>query len=119
MTHYLKIKKLLLYSFIFFTNILLAQKVTIPIITENSMLLLQTDSDNRLMNVYFGKPLENENEFEEVSAGLNYDYSNQGIYNSAYTPSGTWNLSEPAIQVKHADENTSLELKYEVIKSKK
>jgi alpha-galactosidase len=64
------------------------------------------------MNVYFGKPLENENEFATVSAGYNYDYSNGGIYNSAYTPSGTWNMLEPAIQVKHADGNTSLELNY-------
>ena len=96
-----------------------AQKVTIPIATNNNMMLLQTDNNNRLMTVYFGKPLENENEFATVSAGYNYDYSNQGIYNSAYTPSGTWNLSEPAIQVKHADGNTSLELKYVSHKTEK
>ena len=111
-THYLNKKSILLFSFIIAATHLSAQTITIPITTENSMLLLQTDSNNRLMNVYFGKPLENENEFATVSAGYNYDYSNQGIYNSAYTPSGTWNLSEPAIQVKHADGNTSLELKY-------
>ncbi|WP_367755746.1 alpha-galactosidase [Flavobacterium sp. WC2430] len=98
--------------FMFGAISLWAQKVTIPIATNSNMMLLQTDNDNRLMTVYFGKPLENENEFAAVSAGYNYDYSNQGIYNSAYTPSGTWNLSEPAIQVKHADGNTSLELKY-------
>ncbi len=105
-------KSILLFGFMLAAIHLSAQKVTIPVATDNNMLLLQTDSNNRLMTVYFGKPLENENEFEAVSAGLNYDYSNQGIYNSAYTPSGTWNLSEPAIQVKHADGNTSLELKY-------
>lgn len=42
----------------------------------------------------------------------NFNDFNAGIYNSAYTPSGTWNLSEPAIQVIHSDGNTSLELKY-------
>ena len=110
-TRYFNKKSILLFSFIITVH-LSAQTITIPITTENSMLLLQTDSNNRLMNVYFGKPLENENEFASVSAGYNYDYSNQGIYNSSYTPSGTWNLSEPAIQVKHADGNTSLELKY-------
>lgn len=110
--HYLNKKRILLFSFIIAATQLSAQTTTIPVSTENSMLLLQTDSNNRLRNVYFGKPLENENEFAAVSAGLNYDYSNQGIYNSAYTPSGTWNLSEPAIQVKHADGNTSLELNY-------
>ena len=118
-THYLNKKSILLFSFIIAATHLSAQTITIPITTENSMLLLQTDSNNRLMNVYFGKPLENENEFATVSAGYNYDYSNQGIYNSAYTPSGTWNLSEPAIQVKHADGNTSLELKYVSHKTEK
>lgn len=111
-TLYINKKMISLFAFILGVFHLSAQTVTIPVSTENSMLLLQTDSNNRLRNVYFGKPLENESEYAAVSAGLNYDYSNQGIYNSAYTPSGTWNLSEPAIQVKHADGNTSLELKY-------
>nr|WP_314898220.1 alpha-galactosidase [uncultured Flavobacterium sp.] len=117
--HYFNKKSLFLFSFMIAAVNLSAQTITIPVTTENSMLLLQTDSDNRLRNVYFGKPLENENEFATVSAGYNYDYSNQGIYNSAYTPSGTWNLSEPAIQVKHADGNTSLELKYVSHKTEK
>ena len=89
-----------------------AQTVTIPIVTENNMVLLQSDSNNRLRTVYFGKPLENESEYEAVASGYIYDESNAGIYNSSYTPAGTWNFSEPAIQVKHADGNPSLELKY-------
>ena len=111
-TRYYNKKSIALFGFMIAAIHLSAQTITIPVTTENSMLLLQTDSNNRLRNVYFGKPLENESEFATVSAGYNYDYSNQGIYNSAYTPSGTWNLSEPAIQVKHTDGNTSLELKY-------
>jgi alpha-galactosidase len=111
-TRFYKTKSIFIISFIIATVHLSAQTVTIPITTENSMLLLQTDSKNRLMNVYFGKPLENKNEFAMVTAGYNYDSSNQAIYNSSYTPYGTWSLSEPAIQVKHADGNTSLELKY-------
>ncbi|MEJ7678242.1 MAG: hypothetical protein WKG06_10360 [Segetibacter sp.] len=38
------------------------------------------------------------------------DYS--GIFNSAYTPAGSRNLIEPAIQVTHIDGNTSLDLQY-------
>ncbi|MFV5693995.1 glycoside hydrolase family 36 N-terminal domain-containing protein [Flavobacterium sp. LB3P122] len=110
-THYFYKKRLFLFSLITIIN-LSAQTVTIPIVTSNNMILLQTDSNNRLRTVYFGKPLEIESEYVAVSAGYNYDLSNQGIYNSSYTFSGTWNLSEPAIQVKHADGNTSLELKY-------
>jgi alpha-galactosidase len=37
---------------------------------------------------------------------------NGALSNNAYTPAGTWNLVEPAIQVTHGDGNTSLELKY-------
>ena len=89
-----------------------AQKVTIPIASENHMILLQTDHLNRLRTINFGKPLQNQSELEAVGTITNYDENNSGIYNSAYTPAGTWNLSEPAIQVKHADGNPSLELKY-------
>lgn len=76
------------------------------------MILMQTDHLNRLRTIYFGKPLQNQSEFEAAGVNYNYDEGNAGIYNSAYTPAGTWNLSEPAIQVKHADGNPSLELKY-------
>ncbi|GGA83886.1 alpha-galactosidase [Flavobacterium palustre] len=101
----------LLFSLVICVCNLTAQTI-IPIATENNVLLMQTDSNNRLRMVYFGKPLQNEVEYRNVAASYNYDESNAGIYNSAYTPAGTWNLSEPAIQVKHADGNPSLELKY-------
>ena len=111
-TSFIKKKTISLFTLILGVYHLSAQTVTIPIATENNMLLLQTDSNNRLRTVYFGKPLENESEYGAVSAGYIYDESNAGIYNSSYTPAGTWNFSEPAIQVKHADGNPSLELKY-------
>jgi alpha-galactosidase len=107
-----KEKLVFLWSCIMMGSHLSGQTVTIPISTSNSVVLMQTDSNNRLRTIYFGKPLENESEYSGVSANYNYDESNAGIYNSSYTPAGTWNLSEPAIQVKHADGNPSLELKY-------
>jgi alpha-galactosidase len=107
-----KEKLIFLWSCIMMVSHLSGQTVTIPISTTNSVILMQTDSNNRLRTIYFGKPFENESEYAGVSANYNYDESNAGIYNSSYTPAGTWNLSEPAIQVKHADGNPSLELKY-------
>jgi len=41
------------------------------------------------------------------------DKPGQDVLNHAYTPSGTWNYVEPAIQVVHGDGNTSLELSYQ------
>lgn len=89
-----------------------AQGVIIPINTQNHSILLQTDTKNRLRMVYFGKPLHSTAENALVEGSYNFNDDNAGIYNAAYTPAGTWNFSEPAIQVTHADGNPSLELKY-------
>lgn len=89
-----------------------AQTVTIPITTQNSAIVLQTDNENRLRTAYFGEPIKHADEYSGISGLYHYADADNGIYNTAYTPAGTWNISEPAIQVKHADGNTSLELKY-------
>lgn len=91
---------------------LFAQQVSIPISTHNSTLLLQTDREMRLRTVYFGEALNDTAEYAAVSGMYNYFDNNAGINNAAYTPAGTWNISEPAIQVVHGDGNGSLELKY-------
>ena len=91
---------------------LTAQTVTIPITTATSAIVLQTDNIGRLHTVYFGRSLENDAEYSTVSKSYNFKDSDAGIYDVAYTPAGTWNLSEPAIQITHADGNRSLELKY-------
>lgn len=86
--------------------------VTIPVETEKNALVLQTDKDGRLGIVYFGTRLLNGNEYAILPQQYNFVQDNSGRYNSAYTPAGTFNLVEPAVQVTHADGNTSLELKY-------
>ena len=86
--------------------------VTIPIVTQSNAILLQTDNDNRLRTIYFGESLDKSTEYPMVSSLYQFDNSGDGIFNATYTPAGTWNLSEPAIQVKHFDGNSSLELKY-------
>jgi len=89
-----------------------AQETIIPISTNNNLMLLQTSREERLHTVYFGVPIQNKDEFANVSKAYNFRDNNAGIYNATYTTAGTWNLVEPAIQVLHADGNTSLELKY-------
>ncbi len=105
-------KELLILALLILVPGLLAQKVVIPISTNNSTLLLETDRDNGLRTVYFGRALRDADEYELVSGRYQYFDNNGGIYNSAYTPAGTWNVSEPAIQVVHGDGNMSLDLKY-------
>ncbi len=88
------------------------QTITIPIETKDNALVLQTDKENRLWIVYFGNKLVNASDYLGTSQQYHFPEGNSGIYNNAYTPAGTWNLSEPALQVTHADGNPSTELKY-------
>lgn len=105
-------KNLLILVFTITVAQLTAQPITIPIETANHVLVLQTDANNLLRTTYFGKRLQTIQDYAGAAAVNHRDDGNAGIYNAAYTTSGTWNLSEPAIQVKHADGNPSLELKY-------
>ena len=63
------------------------------------------------MVVYIGKRLQNDADYASIP-NFDGDGDPTGLYSSAYAPSGTRNLLEPAIQVVHADGNPSLELKY-------
>ena len=92
---------------------LVAQKnVLIPVETSQNALVLQTDKDNRPGIIYFGKKMSQGNDYGTVTREYRQVEDNAGIYNSPYTPSGSWNLVEPAIRITHADGNTSLDLLY-------
>jgi alpha-galactosidase len=85
---------------------------TIPIETKDFALVLQTDADARLGTIYFGKKLTNAAEYASIPRQERKVDNNAGIYNSAYTPSGSWSLVEPALRVTHSDGHLSTELKY-------
>ena len=102
-----------LLFFAFLIDSLYAQApVTIPIETGQYALVLQTDQEQRLGVVYFGKKLARAGEYAGIPAQYRTADDNAGVYHNAYTPAGTWNLVEPAIAVAHADGNASLELHY-------
>ncbi len=107
------VKSLLTLGLIIVFNCLNAQTISIPVSTETHTILLQTDETKLLRTVYFGESLANESEYANVSNMFRFKDSNIGINNAAYTTAGTWNISEPAIQLTHSDGNTSLELKYD------
>jgi alpha-galactosidase len=87
-----------------------AQKI-IAIDTDVNALVLGVNENNELSTLYFGTKLEYANDYSKIvdqySQGVDYT----GIYNSTYTPAGSKNLLEPAINVTHSDGNTSLSLK--------
>ncbi len=116
-----KINLILSLLVLFQINMKAQQIITIPIETKDNAMVLQTDKDNRLGIVHFGKKLLQNNDNALIAKSLNLRDSNgsEGVYNNAYTPSGTWNIVEPAIRITHNDGNTSLDLKYVSHETKK
>lgn len=102
--------KILIFSILYNTSF--AQLITIPIETAQNALVIQTDADKRLGIVYFGKKLSKTSEYASIWNDHKYTDSNAAIANSAYTPSGSWSMVEPALTLIHADGNTSTDLKY-------
>ncbi|CAF1026575.1 unnamed protein product [Adineta steineri] len=88
--------------------------IHITIETESTALVIRINQNRDPLLIYIGKRFRNNEEYAYIPSfdakQLNGDYT--GLYSSVYTPSGTRNLLEPAIQVIHADGNPSLELKY-------
>ena len=86
--------------------------VTLPVITRDNALVLQVNSTKDVQMIYYGHKLSTPDDYNNISGQYDQSGDYTGLYNSAYTPSGTRNLLEPAITVTHADGNNSLALKY-------
>lgn len=101
--------------FLLFLTVLSQQVVAqklIPVETGNTAVALQVDKDGYLSMIYLGTKLKNSAEYAHIPRMYKRGDDYSGILASAYTPSGSRNLAEPAITVTHADGNTSLDLKY-------
>lgn len=105
----------LLTTIVFLTFILdmTAQiNTTISVESENYALVFQTDEFKRLHNIYFGAKLNSREDYAAIPKQLRYNGTNEDQFNMAYTPSGTWNIAEPALQIQHHDGNGSTEMEY-------
>ncbi|TRW25771.1 alpha-galactosidase [Flavobacterium zepuense] len=90
---------------------LVAQQI-IPVKTKNNALVLQVNAAKEVNTLYFGEKLANDSDYTKIPGQYHQGNDYTGIYNAAYTPSGSKNLLEPAITVTHVDGNTSLDLHY-------
>ena len=115
-----RIKKNCLFLLVFllnFSGLSFAQQI-IPIVTKTNALILQVENNKDLSVVYYGKKLGDQAGYSAISRQYkSSDYT--GLLNSAYTPSGSRNLVEPAITVTHADGNNSLDLRFVSSETKK
>ena len=90
----------------------LKAQINIPIITRSNALVLQADDKKNLNIIYLGKKLASDVEYGQIGGQYKQSTEYTGVLNAAYTPSGSRNLLEPAINVSHADGNNSLDLRY-------
>lgn len=108
-------KKLYLVYTLLFTT-LLSQAAPgdrhFAIETSRTALVIRVDKDQIPTLVHLGPRLRNAAEYAAIPENGKRGEDYTGIYNSVYTPAGSRNLLEPAIQVTHADGNPSLDLKY-------
>ncbi|WP_335964737.1 alpha-galactosidase [Galbibacter sp. PAP.153] len=80
--------------------------------TETNALVFTVNENNELNTLYFGDKLKNSSEYELIAKHYKQGTDYSEIYNSIYTPAGSKNLLEPAINITHTDGNTSLSLEY-------
>lgn len=80
--------------------------------TRHTALAIRVGKEQNPTIVHFGQRLSRPDEYARISGTGKRGEDYTGIYNSVYTPAGSRNLLEPAIQVTHADGNPSLDLRY-------
>lgn len=101
---------LLLFLWSMLPTLLFAQ--TISIESQDYAIVLENDRLNRTRQVYFGPKLVQADGYKKIASQLRYNGVNEDVFNHIYTPTGTWNIAEPALQILHADNNPSTELNY-------
>ena len=110
----MKNKNIFFFILFFLSFPLSAQQITIPIETQHSAVVLQTDNNKRLKIIYTGRTLKVKNEYAETGKVFNLRSQGAASNNNALAVAGIDNnFTEPAIAVVHADGNNSLDLLYE------
>ncbi|WP_225872310.1 alpha-galactosidase [Pedobacter frigidisoli] len=84
----------------------------ISIETANNAMVLEAVVGKDINTIYFGQKLHSAIEYAQVNSTYRQTSDYTGQLNSAYTPSGSRNLVEPAISVTHADGNKGLNLSF-------
>ncbi|SEM30709.1 alpha-galactosidase [bacterium A37T11] len=88
------------------------QDKVLTVETSHHAIALNVNAKKDLSIIYLGERLAYPDEYMHVEGAYRQPEDYTGLYNAAYTPSGSRNLLEPAITVIHADGNTSLDLQY-------
>ncbi len=88
-----------------------AQEI-ITIETAQNAWVLQVSEQKDVKTIYLGDKLNDPKEYAQIVNQYQQGTDYSEIYNSIYTPAGSKNILEPAIQLTHADGNTSLSLDF-------
>ncbi|WP_225974574.1 alpha-galactosidase [Arachidicoccus ginsenosidivorans] len=90
----------------------------IPIETAHSATVFEVGKDNRLHMVYLGSKLPENKEYNQIIGQYRQGTDYSEVSDVVYPASGSQNLFEPAISVRHADGNQSLDLKFVSVQTK-
>ncbi len=114
------LKFFLAIVFLFFTFSVDAQRqnITIPIETNNKVLLLQTNETGHLVITYFGNKFTT-SDYGKVASQRRMIEEGAIRNHLAYPAAGTNLMNEPAIAAVHTDNNNSLDLIYQSHKTSK
>ncbi len=102
-------KKIILTIAVLGSSIALFAQQQIIIRTENTAQVYKVTNDKKLLQVYVGEALQQDDEYQKMA----------GIPIDAYVQGGLNVIREPAFQVTHADGNPSLQLQVADVKSEK
>ncbi|MBS0028022.1 alpha-galactosidase [Chitinophaga sp. 22321] len=102
-----------LLALLFICQLVNAQE-QILISTKNLALSLEKDADSNLVVAYFGKKLDNPEEYTKIRPLDKFKPGNDDLYNrrEAYATAGSVNLLEPALAVTQGNGDKSLVLHY-------
>ncbi|MEH6305301.1 alpha-galactosidase [Olivibacter sp. CPCC 100613] len=75
-------------------------------------IVLQVEDNHDLNMIYLGAKLLKSSDYQRIVSQYKQADDYTGMYRAAYSGSGSRNLLEPAIEVRHVDGNQSLDLKY-------
>lgn len=91
----------------------------IPIETAHSATVLEVGQDKRIHMIYLGERLSEPKSYQKIARQYHQGTDYTQVADLAYPAAGSQDLFEPAIAVKHADGNQSLDLKFVSISQEK
>lgn len=108
----MKQKTPLLAALLLMTTMVTAATKELSIVTHNIQLVMQVKTDGRLYQTYLGQRLNSATPLDKLNMPMGTQNTSLFKGNEVYPVMGTEDYYEPALEIIHADGNTTSVLKY-------